>query len=215
MHEGMRKRFIIIAIIACSIPASFGAKVNGYFITNDGDTVRTVFLVPVRMLSNSLTWEKLQWKVRYSDQDNQAHNLMPDQASEFCFTYRGIPVRFLSRKNTIKASNSGFNPAPKIFLRLILDGTLKLFRFYEYSGYTESTPASPDPVMNESPSWEEVNILQKNNEDLFRSGNGFFRKDMREYFSDCPDLAEKINNRTYKPEDLERIVKEYNETCIP
>ncbi len=212
----MRKGFIIIiAIIACSVPVSFGAKVQGYFITNAGDTVRTVFRVPVNLLSNVLTYEKMQWKVKYGDKNTQAHTLMPDQAREFCFTYRGTPVRFLSVKNSIKASSSGFNPAPRIFLQLILDGTLNMFNFYEYDGFAGSNSTSPDVVMRESPGWRVVKILQKNSGELFRPRIAFFRKDMCNYLSDCPGLAGKITDRTYKSEDMKRIVEEYNEMCTP
>jgi len=211
----MRIGFIVIVIIFCSISASLGAKVNGYFITNDGDTIHTVFRVPGNLLSTTITFEKLQWKIRYTDKNNQAYNLMPEHAREFFFTFKGSLVRFLSRENTLKASNSGFNPAPKIFLRLIVDGNLKLFKFYQYSGFTDGDPGSPDPVLRESPGWSEVSILQKDNAPLFEPRIASFRKDMRNYLSDCPKLAEKIKNRTLKSEDLKQIVEEYNEMCMP
>ena len=209
----MRNGILIIIIILCSLTVSFGAKVNGYYVTNDGDTVHTVFRVPGNLFSTTITFEKLQWKIRYINKNNQADNLMPEQAREVYFTFKGAPVRFLSCENTLKASNSGFNPAPKIFLRLIVDGDLKLFKFYQYSGFTDTTPASPDPVLRESPGWSEVSILQKGDAPLFELNIAFFRKEMRNYLSDCPDLAEKIKNRTLRSEDLKKIVIEYNETC--
>lgn len=43
--------------------------------------------------------------------------------------------------------------------------------------------------------------------------NFTFKKLIGEFVSDCPDVEEKINDKTYKRGDLEKIVDEYN-SCI-
>ncbi len=40
-----------------------------------------------------------------------------------------------------------------------------------------------------------------------------FKKDMVEYFSSCPALAEKIENKSFRKNDLEAIVTNYNSAC--
>ena len=40
-----------------------------------------------------------------------------------------------------------------------------------------------------------------------------FRKRAMEYFSDCPSLQAKLNNKEYKKEDLQAIVRYYNSNC--
>lgn len=40
-----------------------------------------------------------------------------------------------------------------------------------------------------------------------------FRKAAMAYFKDCPSLIKLIENRTYRKQDLEEIVKYYNEKC--
>jgi len=41
-----------------------------------------------------------------------------------------------------------------------------------------------------------------------------FKKAASLYFSDCPELVNKIENKVYKKKDLKRIIKFYNENCI-
>ncbi|MFK7813791.1 MAG: hypothetical protein AB8B59_14955 [Maribacter sp.] len=41
-----------------------------------------------------------------------------------------------------------------------------------------------------------------------------FRKAASKYFSDCPSLTEKIENKEYKKRDIRVIVNFYNEECI-
>lgn len=40
-----------------------------------------------------------------------------------------------------------------------------------------------------------------------------FRKRAMEYFSDCPSLRAKLDNKEFKKEDLQAIVKYYNSNC--
>ena len=37
-----------------------------------------------------------------------------------------------------------------------------------------------------------------------------FISDINYYFSDCKEIIEKVNNKTYNGKDLEKIVAEYN-----
>ena len=46
---------------------------------------------------------------------------------------------------------------------------------------------------------------------LIPTGLGSFRKKAMEYFSDCPELVKKINEKIYKSENLKQIVIEYND----
>jgi hypothetical protein len=56
-------------------------------------------------------------------------------------------------------------------------------------------------------------ILQKGNGELKQPRSLSFRKDMRDYFSDCPDLTEKIDSRDFRRADMEAIVIYYNAHC--
>ncbi len=56
-------------------------------------------------------------------------------------------------------------------------------------------------------------ILQKGDGELKRTKGLNFRKDMVEYFSDCPELSKRIDNKEFRNNDLESIVRFYNNKC--
>jgi hypothetical protein len=56
-------------------------------------------------------------------------------------------------------------------------------------------------------------ILQKGNGELKRPKGLTFKKDMINYFSDCPKLVEKIESKDFRKDDLESIVRFYNSNC--
>ena len=53
-------------------------------------------------------------------------------------------------------------------------------------------------------------VLQKGNGDLFCPAWINFKSKMKDYLFDCPSLVEKIDNKTYKKDDIWRIVEDYN-----
>ena len=40
-----------------------------------------------------------------------------------------------------------------------------------------------------------------------------FKKAGSDYFADCPELVEKIQNKEYKKKHLEKVVRYYNKNC--
>ncbi|MCG8702469.1 MAG: hypothetical protein MI922_30750, partial [Bacteroidales bacterium] len=60
--------------------------------------------------------------------------------------------------------------------------------------------------------WEN-RFIQKENEKLLKITRDGFEKELQTYLHDCPELANKIGTEGYKPENLLRIVMEYND-CI-
>ena len=59
----------------------------------------------------------------------------------------------------------------------------------------------------------ETYIMQKGNDELFKTRWLSFRKDMVNYLSDCPDVAKKIEDKIYRSDDIMQIIDEYNRSC--
>ena len=57
-------------------------------------------------------------------------------------------------------------------------------------------------------------ILQKEDGELKRIKSLTFKKDMIEYFSDCPKLIEKIDNKEFSKQDIKAISAFYNSDCL-
>lgn len=201
--------FVIVFLISTNLEAK---KNPGFFINKDGDTVHVTFNVAVNLFRQDTKIDRIQEKIKYYDSLNNTNTLKPDNASELVIFGSGDTIRMLSRANNLGLGS--FFSRDVIFLRLIKDGSLKLFKYYESK--------SSAPVYNHSTNTMgggytykiESYILQKNNESLFRTRSQVsFRKDMANYLSDCPELAKKIVQKRYRKNDMALIVEEYNKLC--
>lgn len=118
----------------------------------------------------------------------------------------------ISRSNSIGLGNI-FTQSSDIFLRIEIDGYLKLFYYH----YTKSSPdmynSSTGMTRGGYSYGAEKFILQKDDDELKRPKTMTFRKDMIEYFNDCPELVNKIESKEFSKRDLEEIVLFNNINC--
>ena len=176
------------------------------------DTLNVTFKIPVSLFTQEINFEKLQRRIKYFDSTGNKVVIRPDQAEEIRFFYNHEEIRMLSRFSPYRL-NDLFSKNHYYFLKLEIDGKLKLFRYY----YTENSPevydASSDVITGGQSYSASRYILQKLSEEIYMPKNLTFRKDLMEYFQDCPELSMKIENREYRKTDLETIVRFYNSYC--
>lgn len=178
----------------------------------ENDTIDVTFNIPIKFFTQELNYEKLQNKVKYYDSSGEIIILKPEYAKEIQFKYENKNVRMLSRSNSIGVGNI-FKKGAKIFLKLESDGKLKLFNYYQ----TQFSPGMyNDPTGSMSGGTiisVENYILQKGDGELKRLKGLTFKKDMAEYFSDCPALVAKIESKDFRKRDMNIIVRFYNSYC--
>lgn len=170
MQIHVNSKSILSILLLCFAIHSHAAKSKGWYITPAGDTLHVTFRIPVNLFAKSPNYERLQWKVICFNDQGQSDILKPDQAREFFFIFRSLPVKMISVPNILHASNAGANPEPTLFLQLIKDGQVRLFRFYEYNGYQGNDSGSPDPVLKEAPGTVEIYLVQRSDGKLYRLG---------------------------------------------
>ena len=56
-------------------------------------------------------------------------------------------------------------------------------------------------------------VLQKDDEQMMRPNPMSFRKDLMLYFSDCPELSQKIESKEFRSSEIVQMVKFYNANC--
>jgi hypothetical protein len=207
----MRRISLLIAMGWLLVFHAEAKKIQGKIVFAN-ETKEVTFNIPVKFLTQEPNFEKLQYKVRYYDASGKKVTLRPTNAQEIQFTYKFKNIRMLSINNTL-GLGSIFTNNTKIFLHLEMDGHLKLFRFY----YTQNNGGmynSATGGMTGGYSYTVENyILQKGNGELKRPRNLTFKKDMGEYFRECPKLVEMIESKDFKKGDLESIVRYYNSYC--
>jgi len=208
----MKKISAVLVIVLLTFINAKAKKIEGYIILNNNETVHVTFLIPFGFLSSEPAYEKLQTRVRYLDRSSKKTILKPDDAKEISFSYGGQKIRMLSVRDDLQLS-SIFSSQTKIFLKLEIDGKVRLFTSF----FTQNSPGMYNASTGMSTGGYMYNVeryvLQKDNSQLERPRGISFRKDMSEFFSDCPELVQKIQKRDFRKGDLELIVKEYNEKC--
>lgn len=207
----MKKLLLVILVVVSAISSSEAEKIKGKIIFQD-DTVDVTFNIPVNLLTQTPNYEKLQYRVKYFDKNGRKKKLKPDQAKEIQFRYNNENVRMLSMVNTVGGGSNMFSFNPNIFLKLEVDGELKMYSHY----VTQHTPGMYNATTGMSPGYTysfDRYLLQKGDSELKKPKALGFRKDMMEYFSDCPTLVQQIDNKAFKKADLEAIVIFYNSQC--
>lgn len=209
----MKKTFFLLAFGFISSVQLFAAKIDGYFITKNHDTVNVTFKLPVGFISQIPNYQRIQYKIKYYDKfSGKKITLLPADVLEIGFQYGNAVIKMLSRSNNF--SNGPFSYSSHIFLRLEIDGPLKMFRYY----YTQSSPGhfnGATGAMTGGYSYNvEQYVLQRGDEPLKWPRSWSFRKDMKEYFSDCPALVEMIDKREFRKNEVEAIVEFYNSKCL-
>lgn len=207
----MKKVPVVLLLIFIFVQAD-AKKIQGKIILNNDEAINVTFIIPVGFLRSGPNYEKLQTKVRYIDASNKKVMLGPDDAKEISFDFNGQKIRMQAVHDDLQLQ-SIFSTQNRIFLKLEIDGALKLFTSY----FTKRSPgmysASTGAMSGGMTYNGERYVLQKNNGSLFQPRGISFRKDMREYLSDCPELVRKIQNKDFRKGDMELIVIDYNKSC--
>ncbi|RAV99282.1 hypothetical protein [Pseudochryseolinea flava] len=203
------RTLIIIAALVASIQV-FGRKIPGTIISK-GQSRQVMFDIKVKLLYDEPNFERIQFKVRYYDEAGKKQTLRPDDADEIIFDYEGMEVRMISCENTI--GGNIFSSSKRIFLKIEIDGPLKLYRYY----YTQTSPGFSGGAgggYTPGTSYQMENLIfQKGDGPLKQPRTLGWKKDMLEYFSDCPALRERIEQKDLRRREIEAIVHYYNSNC--
>ena len=93
------------------------------------------------------------------------------------------------------------------FLKLEIDGYLKLYSYFDSDMYYDSYNIPHIRTI-------QVSLLQKGNDGRFTHLDNIRRKkEMIHYFSDCPDLASLISRKAFRRNNIKKIINYYNLNC--
>lgn len=200
---------ILLTIVGLIFTLNSEAKRIKGEIFYENDTISVTLKIPMKLFTNEPNYETLQNKVKYFDSSGIKKILKPDQAKEVRFDYEAENIRMISSINSLKLGNV-FSNNSNIFLKLEIDGPIKLFNYY----YSQTSPGmydGPNGMVSVGFTFNvEKYVLQKGNGELKRHKGLTFRKDMMEHFKDCPELLKKIENKEFRKNDIESIVEYYN-----
>jgi hypothetical protein len=115
----------------------------------------------------------------------------------------GENFRMVSHKNEVQL----FAMASHIFLLQLIDGPVKMFEHRQ----TNTSGGGPNMPMNTTQTISY--FLKKGDGPLVQPRVLGFKKEMAEYFADCPSLVASIQEIEFRRRDLDEIVMFYNSRC--
>jgi hypothetical protein len=198
----MKKFSLLLICVAASVATFAAERIPGKIIYAD-KTLDVTLLIPTGLFGSGPNTEALQRRVRYLDARGKKKWLRPEDAREYRFDFQGQTFRMVSRQYT----GSFFSTSDKIFLLQLIDGPLKMFEHRQ----TAQTGAGPN--MPSQTTQTISYLLQRNEEPLMEPRTLGFKKQMAEYFADCPALVSLIQDKEFKRRDLDEIVLFYNQRC--
>lgn len=205
------KRIVLLLFFLTLGKVSLAERTPGIIIFGKNDQEEVVFDLPVAL--NAINYFKLQEKVKYTDSFGEKKTLRPEQAKELVFNFNGEEIRMISiPKSGDLSLGRLLSSSTSIFLKLEVTGNMRLF-YYEYKQMNFGVASPAGSGSNGYFAYEDKYILQKNDGPLKWPKEISFRKDMIEYFSDCPELVAKIERKEFKRDHLIEIVRFYNSYC--
>lgn len=197
----MKTSAILTVILSILIStAAHADKVTGRLIYKS-DT--TYFKYEKRGVSNEYKWHmhtlgSMQFKMKIITDKGEELKLTPkDSVLEIHVFFDTDTARLLKCPKPSGAGGT-FNSYEHMFMHLIVEGDVNLVQYYTNS---------PENGLQMHP------YYLKSGEKPYLIKKGGFRRRMTKYFSDCPSLVQKIDEKNYNFWFMEDIAKFYNQEC--
>lgn len=205
----MINRCILIIVGVLCFYSLEAKKIEGEILYTN-DTIKVTFDIPIYAFGK-IMYEMVQYSIIYYDSLNNKMRIQADSAKEIRFTYGTENVRMLSKPTPVKMLS--LRPYNNIFLKLEMDGYIKIFKYYHTKTMTNY---SKDRISTGSTSMygTESFYIQKGEGKLNLLNKFVYRKELFKYFNDCPDLVKKIENKEFRKKDIKSIIIYYNTKCV-
>jgi hypothetical protein len=196
------KKLIVLLVAGLFLSFNLNAKKINGIIFYKNDTVNVTFNIQSDLFSKSVNFAALQFNVYYLDSLGKESRLCADKAKEIRFEFNGELIQMIS----LKFYTFGLYPDTNIFVKLDIDGKLRLFTYFPSTGYSGGGFGNTQTQIG-------FHLIQKGDNKPYAPIMRNFRKRMSAYLSDCPSLVEKIQTQEFRCKDIRTIVLYYNSNC--
>ena len=208
----MKKILLLQILILVSIFAiAKKHQIKGRIITRTG-TLNVTLLIPGTKKSVDVT--SLMREIQYLNKDDKKVQLKPTQAKEIFFEFNKDTIHLVSTRVQWTKRRS-----ERFFLRLIIDGKIKLYHYYYTKSSTRSygsggTNGSINVTDVTTRGTSVMKIVQKGTRSGKKISMLAIRKGMRPLIVDCKKLHKDLSKlKTSLSYSLESIIEYYNTNC--
>ncbi|MCD4696868.1 MAG: hypothetical protein K8S16_11580 [Bacteroidales bacterium] len=199
----MKKYLIILFIVIPSLLLAKLEEKEGYFITNEGDTVFGT--IKIRFdYKDDIYFARVQYGIFHQDSTGALNLLRPNDIKEFGFHHGYQDHKFVS----VEYFKNYY-----MFLHVINDeGAVKLYVHYKdmFDSRTDYGNLSYFLLSYPTTSEKDYFYMVKPDSSTIKYSKYSGRKRLAEFFSDYPELQSKIERGLYKYTAVYRMVREYN-----
>lgn len=125
-------------------------------------------------------------------------------------------VDFFGFENEVKTFNYVYSDIYRKFrlMELVIEGEVMLYKLQRdvivyNNGQIEGRPTGGSYIDKTEPEFYVMHKKDKTAIDILFG----FKKKVARFFSDCPDIIEMVNDKTFAKDDIDLIVKYYNDNC--
>lgn len=205
------KYIILILLFIIVTNQLFAKKIPGQIISNQ-DTLQVTLDIPVKAVGGQISFDKLQNKLTVYKKKNVSEVLLPENIDAFQFEYEGELIKFQSVENTLKVGGK-FSKKDKVFLRVLREGSLQIYRYYYFSNQPGRTKANQHMDSGERNPLENKYVIHLSGKKLIKVQENSFRKDMTEYFADCPVLVQLIESKEITASHINELINNFTKHC--
>lgn len=190
------KHLLVLTMLLVSHLSALSARLpaEGYYITNNNDTVYATFSV---FAENNGGGDQQGTAVKCVDNLGKKIKLNPKDVKRYCFKLEG---KFYTYE-AVRMSWQQFIQ-PMIFLFVETDGYCKLFKYTYYDKNNYGKRVSPVFRRGDGDSFLVVKIL-----------NMIQRESLEGYFSDCSKVTSFMESSAHGKSDYAEMARLYNEHC--
>jgi hypothetical protein len=213
----MRKIAVIFLLMSVG-HGVYGQELTKGLIIKGRDTAYVDFKIPINTLSDKINYSKIQRKIKYYDVSGRKNVVKSADANEIIFYHKDDTIRMLTHIDPIMVPCE-MCKTRYIFLELIIDGKMRLFKYYDPGGRGNgmSTGVGGAIALSAlsgnvvSPSKNSFGYyFQKGTDKIFSPGFRY-KKEMIEYFTDCDIVVKEMKNNKFHK--MQELVKLYNANC--
>jgi hypothetical protein len=207
----MKKNIIIQILFIFSIKYTYCQNAIGKIIFNNNDTIEAQFDIPTKTLNDKVKLDELQYGVFFYDSTMKKKFLSPNQAKEFSFTYDNELFIMRSAFNDLESNMFG-SASRKAFLKLLIDGKIKLFDFSEQKRITDN--GGVNGILIGTYKYTKGSyVIQKENGKAHKLEKIGFKGQILTLVNDCPDLVKIISDGNWGRNEIDKIIAFYNNDC--
>lgn len=153
-------------------------RVKGKIIY-DKDTIDVICRIPYDIIKRRPIYHELQYKFSYIGNSGEKLFLRPQgKVKEIRFVHKKKEICMIVKENTINEWSDS------VFIKLEVDGKIKLYRFYKNPTAHPAFVGPNQTIIVSAPT--SICLLQKENDILREVKSEKFREAMMNYFKACP-----------------------------